>query len=81
MFISPQSINARDLGATVFSDYSAGVMDIIDNNVHTENDIMQCCNYTHQILDKYCAAETLVCVKYVCVCALCVQSTDYNDII
>ena len=58
----PQSVNARDLGATAFSDYSAGVMDIINYDVHTGNDIMQCCNYTHQILDKYCASETLVCL-------------------
>ena len=72
-FISPQSVNARDLGATAFSDYSAGVMDIINYDVHTGNDIMQCCNYTHQILDKYCASQTLVCYKRSnCCCNICV---------
>ena len=56
---SPQNAHAGDIDATHLFDYTARAQDI-RSDVKNISSASGCCDYTYQILDKYCASLSSV---------------------
>ena len=54
----PHDVNV--LGFTDYVNYTDNIVDIV-NSVTNDTNIIQCCNYHLQLLDKYCVSRTTVC--------------------
>lgn len=60
-FISAQGANASTLNVDAFVDYTSEVQAVISQTEsNNPTSISQCCNYKYQILDQYCATQTMV---------------------
>ena len=58
-----QLVTAENIGATELLNYTEDTLDM-HHYVQNMEDLSQCCNYSYQILDKFCAKQALVRVFY-----------------
>ena len=59
--IFAQGANVSTLNVDAFFDYTSGVQAIISQTEsNLPNSVSQCCKYRYQILDQYCATQTVV---------------------
>ena len=85
--MSLKAVNWTKLGATKFVDYTQPVLDIVDS-VQNHSNVSLCCQYEFQLLDKFCARQTVVsCTQlqnvtyrlFLVVCLLLYKQTNLND--
>ena len=55
-----QSVTAESIGATEFLDYTSDAIDMYSYAQEIIENPSQCCNYSYQILDKFCARQKMV---------------------
>ena len=55
-----QSVTAHDVGATELLNYTGDAVNMYNYVQNTIEDLSQCCNYSYQILDKFCARQPMV---------------------
>ena len=55
-----QSITAESIGATEFVNYTSDAIDMYSYVQDIVENPSQCCNYSYQILDKFCARQQMV---------------------
>ena len=71
-----QSVTAESIGATEFLNYTEDSVDMY-RYVQSVDSPSQCCNYSYQILDKFCARQAVVSYSYSVSLGLCYLLLKY----